>query len=277
MDSPVRRPWAAGRERSRRPTQARCRRGCDGEHGRVTIVRCFPRHEVAILIEFPTGSAHDLRADGQLVAAHLGMRTATTLHYWFTAYSPDFQQYSPGRALLLEPFPDLVDSFAAVEDYYQIHGRDWERYAWIRARPVAGDVDAGLKAVMEAENLPSPEVFIGLVNYINTLSDSEIDSKIREYASNFERLAKNHKKMAKRDFTRIIADGGYAGVLNREERIGILILEGLKNYIGKPTLVTMEVPSRVKETFSDTQSTISPDQLEAMSGCHVLHVRPNKK
>ena len=25
----------------------------------------------------------------------------------------------------------LVDSFAALEDYYQIHGRDWERYAWI--------------------------------------------------------------------------------------------------------------------------------------------------
>jgi glutamate-ammonia-ligase adenylyltransferase len=37
----------------------------------------------------------------------------------------------------------LVDSFAALEDYYQIHGRDWERYAWIRARPVAGDVAAG--------------------------------------------------------------------------------------------------------------------------------------
>ncbi len=41
----------------------------------------------------------------------------------------------------------LVDSFTALEDYYQIHGRDWERYAWIRARPVAGDTAAGKKLI----------------------------------------------------------------------------------------------------------------------------------
>nr|VFK01344.1 MAG: glutamate-ammonia-ligase adenylyltransferase [Candidatus Kentron sp. H] len=37
----------------------------------------------------------------------------------------------------------LAGSFDALEDYYQIHGRDWERYAWIRARPIAGDTAAG--------------------------------------------------------------------------------------------------------------------------------------
>ncbi len=123
----------------------------------------------------------------------------------------------------------------------------------------------GLRAVLEAESLPSSEVFVELVNYVNTLSDSEIDSKIREYSSNFERLAKSHKEMAKPDYARIIANGGYAGVLNREERVGILILEGLKNYIGKPALVTLEVPSRPKETLSDTESTVSPDQLSRIS------------
>jgi glutamate-ammonia-ligase adenylyltransferase len=30
-----------------------------------------------------------------------------------------------------------------MEQYYQREGRDWERYAWIKARPVAGDVAAG--------------------------------------------------------------------------------------------------------------------------------------
>ena len=34
-------------------------------------------------------------------------------------------------------------SFAAMEQYYQREGRDWERYAWIKARPVAGDIVAG--------------------------------------------------------------------------------------------------------------------------------------
>nr|VFK59028.1 MAG: glutamate-ammonia-ligase adenylyltransferase [Candidatus Kentron sp. TUN]VFK67576.1 MAG: glutamate-ammonia-ligase adenylyltransferase [Candidatus Kentron sp. TUN] len=37
----------------------------------------------------------------------------------------------------------LAISFNALEDYYQTHGRDWERYALIRARPIAGDIKAG--------------------------------------------------------------------------------------------------------------------------------------
>jgi [glutamine synthetase] adenylyltransferase / [glutamine synthetase]-adenylyl-L-tyrosine phosphorylase len=46
----------------------------------------------------------------------------------------------------LRPFGDagpLVFSFEAMERYFEEHGRDWERYAWIRARPCAGDREAG--------------------------------------------------------------------------------------------------------------------------------------
>jgi glutamate-ammonia-ligase adenylyltransferase len=41
--------------------------------------------------------------------------------------------------LRLRPFGDsgpVVASAAALEDYFQIHGRDWERYAWVKARPI---------------------------------------------------------------------------------------------------------------------------------------------
>ncbi len=41
----------------------------------------------------------------------------------------------------LRPFGEsgpLVVSLAALEDYLQEHGRDWERYAWIKARPIVG-------------------------------------------------------------------------------------------------------------------------------------------
>jgi [glutamine synthetase] adenylyltransferase / [glutamine synthetase]-adenylyl-L-tyrosine phosphorylase len=41
----------------------------------------------------------------------------------------------------LRPFGDsgpLVSSFAALEDYLQQHGRDWERYAWVKARAITG-------------------------------------------------------------------------------------------------------------------------------------------
>ncbi len=37
----------------------------------------------------------------------------------------------------------LVMSFDALEEYYQSQGREWERYAMIKVRPVAGDVAQG--------------------------------------------------------------------------------------------------------------------------------------
>ncbi|MCP3941763.1 MAG: bifunctional [glutamate--ammonia ligase]-adenylyl-L-tyrosine phosphorylase/[glutamate--ammonia-ligase] adenylyltransferase [Desulfobacteraceae bacterium] len=37
----------------------------------------------------------------------------------------------------------LVMSATAFEDYYQAQGREWERYAMIKARPIAGDIDEG--------------------------------------------------------------------------------------------------------------------------------------
>lgn len=48
--------------------------------------------------------------------------------------------------LRLRPFGNagrVAWSFAAMEQYFQREGRDWERYAWQKARPVAGDIDAG--------------------------------------------------------------------------------------------------------------------------------------
>ena len=48
--------------------------------------------------------------------------------------------------LRLRPFGNssrVALSFAAMEQYFQREGRDWERYAWQKARPVAGDIDAG--------------------------------------------------------------------------------------------------------------------------------------
>lgn len=43
----------------------------------------------------------------------------------------------------------LALSFAAMEHYYQREGRDWERYAWIKARPVAGDRAAGERLMQQ--------------------------------------------------------------------------------------------------------------------------------
>ncbi len=48
--------------------------------------------------------------------------------------------------LRLRPFGNagrVAMSFASMEHYFQRDGRDWERYAWQKARVVAGDVAAG--------------------------------------------------------------------------------------------------------------------------------------
>ena len=48
--------------------------------------------------------------------------------------------------LRLRPFGQsgpLVMGLAAMETYFQDHGREWERYAWVKARAVAGERRAG--------------------------------------------------------------------------------------------------------------------------------------
>jgi [glutamine synthetase] adenylyltransferase / [glutamine synthetase]-adenylyl-L-tyrosine phosphorylase len=50
--------------------------------------------------------------------------------------------------LRLRPFGSagrIALSFVAMEQYFQREGRDWERYAWQKARTVAGDADAGAR------------------------------------------------------------------------------------------------------------------------------------
>ncbi len=48
--------------------------------------------------------------------------------------------------LRLRPFGNagrVAWSFTAMDQYFQREGRDWERYAWLKARAVAGDIAAG--------------------------------------------------------------------------------------------------------------------------------------
>jgi len=66
--------------------------------------------------------------------------------------SPTVDGFCHRVDLRLRPFGDsgrLALSFDAMEAYFQREGRDWERYAWLKARPVAGDRAAG-EAFIEA-------------------------------------------------------------------------------------------------------------------------------
>ena len=47
------------------------------------------------------GTCSVLRAGGEIVAVHAGMRSGGVLHWWFPAYEPAYAAYSPGIILLL--------------------------------------------------------------------------------------------------------------------------------------------------------------------------------
>ena len=86
----------------------------------------------------------------------------------------------------LRPFGQagaLVWSLAAMERYFVDEGRAWERYAWLKARPVAGDIAIGAQLLQ----LLQPFVFrryldYGLFESLRELHTS-IDRKSRQQGS----------------------------------------------------------------------------------------------
>jgi glutamate-ammonia-ligase adenylyltransferase len=87
----------------------------------------------------------------------------------------------------LRPFGEsgpLVSSFAALEQYYQREGRDWERYALIKARPVAGDIGAG----EELLGILKPFVYRRYIDFGAIEALREMHASVREDALRKDRL-----------------------------------------------------------------------------------------
>ena len=61
----------------------------------------------------------------------------------------------------LRPFGNsgsLVPSLTAIDQYFQTTGREWERYAWIRARTVAGNLGAGRTVSQGCQSVRIPSL-----------------------------------------------------------------------------------------------------------------------
>lgn len=87
----------------------------------------------------------------------------------------------------LRPFGDsgpLVSSFAALENYYQREGRDWERYALIKARPVAGDLMAGQQLL----DILKPFVYRRYIDFGAIEALHDMHQNVREDALRRDRL-----------------------------------------------------------------------------------------
>jgi [glutamine synthetase] adenylyltransferase / [glutamine synthetase]-adenylyl-L-tyrosine phosphorylase len=84
-----------------------------------------------------------------------GKHESITNHEFFSLLSRAFLKVFAGSSsanfifrvdLRLRPFGEngpLIMSFNSLEEYYEAQGREWERYALIKARVVAGDKTAG--------------------------------------------------------------------------------------------------------------------------------------
>lgn len=87
----------------------------------------------------------------------------------------------------LRPFGDsgpLVSSLAALEQYYQREGRDWERYALIKARPVAGDLEAGARFIEDVR----PFVYRRYIDYSSVEALQEMHANVQQDAKRKDRL-----------------------------------------------------------------------------------------
>ena len=99
--------------------------------------------DIDLICAYPEdGETHGGRVslDNQEYFTRLTRRLIHVLH------NPTAEGFVFRVDMRLRPFGDsgpLVMDFDAMEEYYQTHGREWERYAWIKAAVVAGDREAG--------------------------------------------------------------------------------------------------------------------------------------
>lgn len=92
----------------------------------------------------------------------------------------------------------LVCSLPMLEDYLMVQGREWERYAWIKARVVsATDSAAGQRALKHLTALTSPFVFRRYLDYGVIASIRELHAQIRAEAVRRDQAGLG--KLARRD------------------------------------------------------------------------------
>ncbi|MDE3072164.1 MAG: bifunctional [glutamate--ammonia ligase]-adenylyl-L-tyrosine phosphorylase/[glutamate--ammonia-ligase] adenylyltransferase, partial [Pseudomonadota bacterium] len=136
--------------------------------------------DIDLVLAYPQGGQSDgpRPLDNSEYFVRLGRQLVRLLH------EPTMDGICARVDLRLRPFGNagrLALSFAAMEQYYQNEGRDWERYAWIKARPVAGDRNAG----RQLQELLRPFVYRKYLDYtafaglreMKALIDAEVARK----------------------------------------------------------------------------------------------------
>ncbi len=144
----------------------------------------------------------------------------------------------------LRPFGDsgpLAMSFDAMEAYYQTHGRDWERYAWVKARIISGDVTAG-KQLMK---IMRPFVYRRYLDFSAFKTLRELKQSINHDVQ--RRKKENNIKLGAGGIREIefigqafqLIRGGREPELQERSILKILALLGQNNYLPKHVVNTL--------------------------------------
>ncbi|MBU1002196.1 MAG: hypothetical protein KKE73_06705 [Proteobacteria bacterium] len=120
----------------------------------------------------------------------------------------------------------------------------WLRAGWAGMNVVQGShilegckrFARAFRSVIESDLLPAAAELSAKTRELLALSENELDLRIKRYARQIESLWKDHPVLSRRTFAKILAGGGYAKALNREQRVSALLLEYLKAQLLGPTI-----------------------------------------
>jgi glutamate-ammonia-ligase adenylyltransferase len=173
--------------------------------------------------------------------------------------------------LRLRPYGEsgpLVMNFDSMEDYYQEQGREWERYALIKARIVAGDKTAGGKLLERLK----PFVYRRYLDFGAIESLRDMKKKIAIQV--MQKEMKENIKLGPGGIREIeffaqifqLIRGGVVPVLQERNVVKVLKILAVNNFISESTCNELEqaylflriVENRLQE-FSDQQTHELPE------------------
>lgn len=169
----------------------------------------------------------------------------------------------------LRPFGDsgaLVISFHFMESYYQNQGREWERYAMIKARPVCGDA-AHREALMK---MLRPFVYRRYLDYGAFQSLREMKALIEREVS--RKGLRNHIKLGPGGIREIEFTGQAFQLIRggREPELRSRSIMKVLKILGERCLLAAEVVEQLLSAYRFLRDTENRLQMVADQQTHLL-------
>lgn len=178
----------------------------------------------------------------------------------------------------LRPYGDsgpLAMSFDAMEDYYQSQGREWERYAMVKARPVAGDISSGYELL----GMLKPFVYRRYLDYSAFESLREMKAMISREIKR-KGIAENIKTGPGgiREIEFIgqafqLIRGGREPELQQRQIMNILELLGLKQYLPEDVVALLRENYAYLRLVENRIQAYLDQQLHSLPTDEIGHVR----